>query len=93
MNGLSQLLPERKESNDVIFHHAPQHINLGHVLMFKNFLRWLNTPNSAVMSVQDTIHMECCIIRKTQSSGKSYHCQFSAALPHKVSYYSHGQLV
>jgi hypothetical protein len=48
MNGLSQLLPERKRGNDSIVHHATPHVNLCHVpLMVNNFLRWLTTPNSA----------------------------------------------
>jgi hypothetical protein len=55
-----------ERSNDAIFYPATPHVDLWNIpLMFINFLKWLANSISAVISVHDTIQMECYLSRKT----------------------------
>jgi hypothetical protein len=65
-------LKDRRSSDAILLHGIP-HLNLCCVpLMFDNFLMLLTTPNSVVITVHDTIKMECCIIRKTHRDEENF---------------------
>jgi hypothetical protein len=92
-NGLSRLLCERRKVQWCdLFHDAAPHVNLGHnPLSFDDFLKWLTSPNYAVMP---TIPFKWNIAsEKKNSPGKSHHCQISAEYPHWGSLKSRGRLV
>jgi hypothetical protein len=79
--------PKDKRSNDVLFHQATPHVNLRRVpLMFDNFVTWLDTVIYMFRwnVASSDKHTECREI--------SYHCQFSAEFPRKLSFCIQGQV-
>jgi hypothetical protein len=82
---------KKERSNDVILHHTTPCVHFWCVpLMYCDLMRWLPTPNSAVLLLTRPFKWNNASIGRSYWVQKTHHCPLHPAFVHKMSSWYHG---